>query len=173
MIVRQAQTSDAVAICEILNPIIRHSTITFTTKERTPESVAADIKARGAGFVVADDAGTVAGFASYGPFRGGPGYVRTAEHSVHVAPSGRGRGIGAALMAELEQVARQNGIHILVAGVSGSNAEGIAFHKAIGFEISGRMREVGHKDGRYLDLVLMQKCLTGSDGAPDTTQRTG
>jgi L-amino acid N-acyltransferase YncA len=173
MIVRAARAVDAAAICDILNPIIRHSTVTFTTEERSAESVAEDIRIRGEAFLVAADGDAVIGFATYGSFRGGPGYARTAEHSVHVASTARGRGAGRALMAQLEQVAAARGIHVMVAGVSGSNPGAVAFHRALGYEISGRMPEVGYKNGQYLELVLLQKRLTGPDGAPDTVAGTG
>ncbi len=47
----------------------------------------------------------------------------------------------------------------MVAAISQENAGGIAFHAAMGYRETGRMRQVGWKFGRYHDLVLMQKIL--------------
>lgn len=174
MTVRQAIAADAGAICAILNPMIRNSTITFTTRERDPDEVAADIRARGPAFLVAESAGVVRGFASFGPFRAGPGYVRTAEHSIHLASGARGQGMGRALIAALQQAAIAQGIHVLVAAISGGNAAAIAFHDAVGFVRVGHMPQVGFKAGELLDLVLMQKILRPRpDGAPDTAAQPG
>ncbi|MEO9782603.1 MAG: N-acetyltransferase family protein [Sedimentitalea sp.] len=174
MIVRQARVGDAEAICEIFNPIIRHSTITFTTVERRVDAVQDDIRARGPTFQVLENETEVLGFATFGQFRSGPGYARTAEHSIHLAASLRGRGMGRVLMQRLEQVAIEQGIHVLVAGISGSNPAAVAFHEAIGFDVVGRLPEVGFKAGAYLDLVLMQKILRPRpDGAPDTRGQPG
>jgi phosphinothricin acetyltransferase len=63
-------------------------------------------------------------------------------------------------MERLQQVARSEGVHVLVAGISSANSGAIAFHSALGFAEVGRMPEVGHKWGQYLDLVLMQKILS-------------
>ncbi len=159
MIIRPARTEDAPAIAAIWNPLIRDTTVTFTSKEKTEAAIAALIAERGAGFLVATVSGAVVGFATHGPFRTGPGYARTAELTVNLAEPARGRGIGRALIEALETQARKAGLHVLVAGISADNAPAIAFHRALGYAETGRMPEVGHKFGRWLDLVLMQKTL--------------
>ncbi|MBE0453499.1 MAG: N-acetyltransferase family protein [Roseovarius sp.] len=157
MILRPATPADIPAILAIWNPLIRDTSITFTTIEKTPETLAADIAARGPAFLVAESIGTLLGFASYGPFRGGPGYAHTAEHTVILSGPARGQGIGSALMTRLEEAARGQGIHALVGAVSGANPGAIAFHRAIGFDRVGHLPQVGRKFGQWLDLVLLQK----------------
>jgi phosphinothricin acetyltransferase len=160
--IRDARPDDCAAIAALWNPVIRDTAITFTTLEKTGASLQqtlAEKAAAGFPFLVAEVAGAVAGFATYGSFRNGPGYVRTAEHTIILGPQARGRGIGRGLMAALEQRARAAGIHSLIAGVSGENPEGRAFHAAVGFAEIAVLPEVGYKFGRYMDLVLMQKRL--------------
>lgn len=156
--IRPARPEDAAAIAEIWNRLIRETTATFTTEEKVVADIAARIAA-GVPWWVAEDGGRVLGHATYSQFRGGPGYARSMEHSVHLAPDAGGRGLGRALMAALEQHARNAGVHVMVAGVSGDNAAGLAFHAALGYRETGRMPEVGFKWGRRFDLVLMQKVL--------------
>lgn len=169
MTIRAAAPGDAAAICAIWNPIIRDTFVTFTTEEKTESGIAAEISARRGAFIVAEHGGEVIGFAAFAPFRSGPGYVHTAEHTIHLAPRLRGRRIGRALMARLEAEARARGVRVLIAGVSGANPGGIAFHAALGFAEVGRLPGVGFKFGRWLDLVLMQKMLAGPSDAPDKT----
>ncbi len=160
MRVRQAQPADAAEIALITNAIIRDTLVTFTSDERSAESIARDIQARGAAFLVAEYQGQVIGFATYAPFRSGSGYAKCREHSIQLADNARGHGFGRALMERLQQVARGEGVHVLVAGISSANPGAIAFHSALGFAEVGHMPEVGHKWGQYLDLVLMQKILS-------------
>ncbi|MDZ7709048.1 MAG: N-acetyltransferase family protein [Roseovarius sp.] len=157
MILRAATEADIPAILAIWNPLIRDTAVTFTTEEKTPETLAAEITARGEAFIVAETGDRIAGFASFGPFRAGPGYRHTAEHTVILADHARGRGAGRALMTRLEEVARDRDIHALIGAVSGENAGAIAFHDAMGFARVGHLPQAGRKFGRWMDLVLFLK----------------
>ncbi|NVO54520.1 N-acetyltransferase family protein [Rhodobacteraceae bacterium B1Z28] len=159
MTIRPARPEDASAIAGITNAIISDTLVTFTTDERHPVSIAADIELRDSAFLVAEVEGEVVGFATYGPFRSGPGYAECREHSIQLAPKARGKGLGSALMNRLQEVARAEGVHVLIAGISSANPSAIAFHAALGFAKVGQMPEVGFKWGQRLDLVLMQKIL--------------
>lgn len=159
MRIRPARAQDAEAVRAITNHWIRNSLITFTSLERTAEDMCAAIDAATGAFLVAEEDGHVAGFASYTPFRKGPGYAHTMEHSVHLDPGQCGRGIGGQLMIQLEKIALDRGVHVLMAAISSANPAGLAFHRRIGFAERGRLPEVGRKAGQWLDLVLMQKIL--------------
>ncbi len=165
MTIRQARMDDVADICAITNAMIRDPLITFTTKDRSEAEIGAEIALRWRAFQVAESGGKVVGFASFFPFRSGPGYAQTSELTIHLAHKARGQGLGRTLLQKLEQVAVEQGMHVLVAGISGANPQGIAFHAACGYREVGRMAEVGFKAGQTLDLVLMQKILlrAGSD----------
>jgi phosphinothricin acetyltransferase len=112
--------------------------------------------------LVADSGGDVLGYAAYGDFRDSvarPGYRFVVEHSVHVARDHWGLGVGRALLEALIERACAAGIHVMVGAIDSSNVDSIAFHARLGFVETARMPEVGHKFGRWLDLVLMQRTL--------------
>jgi L-amino acid N-acyltransferase YncA len=162
MMIRPYRAADAAAILAIWNPVIRETTITFSSEEKTAESLAAmiaDRRAAGREFLVAETGEGLAGFATYAQFRGGNGYAQAMEHTVILGPAAWGRGLGRALMAAVEDHARAGGAHTMHAGVSGENRAGVAFHAAVGYLTVAVVPEVGRKFGRWLDLVLMQKRL--------------
>lgn len=162
MDIRGAQDRDLAGILAFWNPIIRETTVTFSSDERTPEGLAQMIAARraaGREFLVAEQDEAILGFATYDQFRGGNGYAYAMEHTIILAPVARGRGVGRVLMAAIEDHARAGGAHSMVAGVSGENAPGIGFHLALGYEQAGLLPQSGYKFGRWLDLVLLQKLL--------------
>jgi len=160
--IRLAGAWDATAIAEIWNPVIRDSLVTFNAVEKDPDSLVRFFTNRadeGHGTFVAEEDGAVLGFATYGQFRAGVGYARTMEHTIMLAESARGRGLGSALLEAVEAHARERGAHSMIAGVSGANEAGMAFHAARGYNEIARVPEVGWKHAHWLDLVLMQKVL--------------
>lgn len=157
MMVRPAVPRDAAAIAAIWNPLIRDTATTFTTEEKTESGLVRDIGAQP--FFVIGEAGGVLGFATCVQFRRGPGYAYTMEHSLALAPGARGQGLGRALLARLEAHAQGQGVHAMIAGVSGENPAGVAFHERQGYRKIAVLPEVGYKFGRWMDLVLLQKLL--------------
>jgi phosphinothricin acetyltransferase len=160
--IRPATEADSPAILAFWNPLIVETTITFSPTPHSPESLSALIagrQAEGRAVLLAEAEGAVLGFASYDQFRKGAGYARSMEHTIILAAPARGRGLGRALMTALESQARASGVHLMVGGISAENPAAIAFHTALGYREAGRMAQAGHKFGRFIDLVLMQKLL--------------
>ena len=155
--IRRAVPADADAICAIWNPIIRDTLITFNNVPKTSADLTQLIAERPVWVAQQDD--QVAGFALYEQFRGGPGYAHTAEHSIFIADGARGTGIGRALMTQLMDHAKSHQIHSIVAALSATNADGMAFHEKMGFVQTARVPQAGCKFDQWIDLILMQKML--------------
>ena len=161
--IRPATEADLPAILDIYNHAVLNTTATY---DHAPVSLASRqvwfAERTGGGFpvlVATDAVGQVLGWASYGSYRPRPGYSRTVEHSVYLAPEAQGQGIGGQLLAALIDHARAAGIHSMIGVIDASNAASLRFHERYGFFETGRLPQVGHKFGRWLELVLMQKLL--------------
>ncbi len=161
--VRAAGEADLPGILAIYNDVIAASTAVYTTEPATLEERRTWFAARRAhGFpvLVAAEGDAILGFASFGEWRGAwPGYRYTVEHSVHVRGDMRGRGIGRALVETLIPAALALGKHVMIGGIDARNDASIRFHTRLGFERVACFREVGHKFGRWLDLIFMQRFL--------------
>lgn len=172
MIVRAATAEDAPALAAIYGHHCRHGFGTFEETAPTAEDMAARLAAvRGYGlpYLVAEIDGEVAGFAYAGPFRPRAAYRYTVEDSVYVAPDRVGRGVGKALVAQVIADCEALGLRQIMAVIGDSaNAASIGLHRSLGYELMGIMPAVGHKFGRWVDIVFMQRALnSGSDTAPD------
>jgi phosphinothricin acetyltransferase len=160
--IRPARAADAPALAALLNHWIEGTAVTFNPVPKTEAdilAVIADKAAAGHAFLVAESAGQVIGQASYGQFRGGLGYRTCMEHSISLLPGSHGKGLGRTLLTAIEDHARTVGAHQMLAGVSGENPEGQAFHARMGYAHIATIPEAGFKFGRHIDLVLMQKFL--------------
>jgi L-amino acid N-acyltransferase YncA len=163
--IRTAEDGDLPAITTIHNALLATTTYEWTETPHTLEEEAAWLarhRATGDPALVAEVDGTVVGWAAYSDFRDSrrwPGYRLTVEHSIHVAQSHWGRGVGRALIGELADHAQQAGKRVMVAGIDGSNDRSIRFHVTVGFHQVARLPGIGTKWDRRLDLVLMQRNL--------------
>lgn len=152
-------------IRDIFNQAVRETFAIWSETETTLDQRRAWLAARtGAGFpvIVAIDPekpNEVLGYGSFGTFRDFPGYVKTVEHSVYVAPTAQRRGIGKAILAVLIQRAKSAGLSTMVGGIDSSNSGSIALHEQAGFEVQGNLKGVGRKFGKQLDLVFMVRAL--------------
>ena len=169
---RLAAPGDAEAIRAIYNVEVLGSTNTFDMVPRTvAEQEAWLLEHRGVHpAIVAVEGGAtrghvgadgeiVLGFGSLSVFHERPGYAATAENSVYVDRSHRGKGVGRDLLAELLSLASAHGFHSVIARIAGHNETSIGLHEAAGFELVGVEREVGRKHRQWLDVVELQRLL--------------
>ena len=102
--IRDAMPADAAAILPIHNHAVLSTTAVWNEGESDLAGREAWLAARAAaGFpvLVAEIAGAVAGYASFGDFRAWDGYRFTVEHSVYVDPALHRAGVGRALLEAL------------------------------------------------------------------------
>jgi L-amino acid N-acyltransferase YncA len=101
--------------------------------------------------------GVVTGWAALSPVSGRCVYAGVAEVSVYVAAKARGQKVGSALLTELVLHSEREGIWTLQAGIFPENTASIAIHKRAGFRIVGVRERLGCMDGRWRDVVLMER----------------
>jgi L-amino acid N-acyltransferase YncA len=82
---------------------------------------------------------------------------------VYLAPGWTGRGLGRLLLGALLAASARAGVR-QVAAVIADTGDGAsaALHTGSGFTDAGRLSAVGHKHGRWIDTILMQRDLTSA-----------
>jgi L-amino acid N-acyltransferase YncA len=169
MLIRDAETRDLPRILAIYNEVIATSTAVYSTQAVTLQERAEWFdQRRGGGWpvLVASEGGAILGFSSFGAFRGAwTGHRYSVEHSVHVRADARGGGVGRRLVEALFPLAAAQGKHVMIGGVDAANEGSLRFHERLGFERVAHFKEVGHKFGRWLDLVFLQRFLDAPGAA--------
>jgi phosphinothricin acetyltransferase len=74
------------------------------------------------------------------------------ESTVYVDREFRGQGIGKALYYRLIQGLREQGLHLVIAGIALPNPASQALHEGFGFRRVGEFTEVGYKLGSWLNV---------------------
>lgn len=158
---RPANESDLVAINEIYNHYVLHSTCTYQEEPETKEGRRQWFERHGGlhPVIVAEAGGQVIGWGSLSPFHPRSAFRHTVENSVYVHPGHQDRGIGSLLLQELIVRARQLGHRAIVAAIDAEPSASIALHAKFHFEEVGRLKRVGLKFGRWLDVVYMELAM--------------
>lgn len=159
--IRLATEADLPAINAIYNHYVQHSTCTYQITPETAEDRLAWFQRHDAlhPVTVAEAAAEVVGWASLNVFHGREAYARTVENSVYVRDDWPRRGVGRALLADLIERARALGHHTIIAGISAEQLPSVRLHEAFGFELRGRLSDVGYKHGQWLDVLTLQLLL--------------
>jgi L-amino acid N-acyltransferase YncA len=159
--IRPANRADVPDITRIYNEGIRDRLATLETEERTSEERLAWLEARGERHpvLVAERAGAIAGWGSLNGFNPRPAYAHVADFSIYVGEEARGTGVGKALMAALIARARELGYHKLVLAAFPHNEAGMRLYNRFGFREVGVYREQGLLDGRWVDVIIMERLL--------------
>ena len=159
--VRFATPGDAAAVAAIYNQGIEDRIATLETELRSADERRQWMAGRGARHpvIVAEQAGSVIGWASLNPFNPRPVYDHVADFSVYVERGWRGKGVGRRLLERLIALARQLGYHKVVLAAFPFNTAGMALYERLGFTTVGVYREQGWLDGAWVDVVIMEKLL--------------
>ena len=87
------------------------------------------------------------------PWKSRCGCAWAAEVSVYVHHEHHRKWLGKALLIDLIERARSDGLHTIIGGTSADQTAGLTLQHAVGFTQVGTFREVGRKFDRWLDLT--------------------
>lgn len=87
------------------------------------------------------------------------GYRFACETAVYLRQSEVGKGYGTLLKKHLFEVCANLDYHHLVAKIFADNESSIRYNEKLGYTIVGRQKEIGFKNGKWQDIVIMQYLL--------------
>ena len=155
---RPAQLDDAEAIAAIYSEGIAERMATFETGPRSAADVepwvGADLP-----LIVAVEDGRVLGWAKLSEYSDRCAYAGVAEVSVYVGRAARARGAGRALVEGACAAAEQRGMWKLIGLLFPENGPSRALFGASGFEEVGTFRRHGQLDGRWRDVLVIERRL--------------
>lgn len=159
--VRAMGPGDANSVCAIYNQGIDDRLATLETRNRTAAEQAGWLSRRGPRHpvFVAEQDTLVVGWGSLNAFNPRAVYDHVADFSIYVERAFRGRGVGRLLLEHLLESARELGYHKMVLATFPFNETGKTLYGKFGFREVGVYEEQGFLDGRWVDILIMEKLL--------------
>lgn len=156
MLIRKAEEKDLQQLTDIYNYEIQNGTATFdtTTKSTSERKVWFDEhNIKNHPLIVAEIDGVVLGYASLSTFNPKEAYAQSVELSVYIDKESRGMHIGAQLMKEIINIAKNDPItKTIVSIITSDNEKSILMHKKFGFSFCGRISNVAVKFDKSLSI---------------------
>ncbi len=158
---RPVTVDDLPVITEIYNDAILNTAATFDLETKSREDMRLWLERHGERYpvVVCSFEGKIAGYASLNEYSPKKAYAATAEVSVYVDRDSRGKGYGRTLLGAIIEAAAETGIHALIARITEGNDISVQLFESFDFTHVGKLREVGMKFGRLLDVDLYQRIV--------------
>lgn len=160
-VIRDATVDDLDAINAVYNECVLNTTATFHERPVSRDQRLTWWRELEGRFpvLVAESEGKVIGWASLGEYSSRCAYRFTLESSVYLSPVVRGRRLGLTIMTELLGRIPTGEYHSVLAIAAVESEASLRLHRRLGFHEVGRMKEVGFKFGRWIDVVIMQRML--------------
>jgi L-amino acid N-acyltransferase YncA len=159
--IRTATLADAAAIAEIYNQGVEERIATYETTPRSPadqqewlQSIAGRYPA-----IVAQINTEIIGWAGAGSYRDRECYRGIGEFSMYVHRDWRRRGVGDLLLAGLINEAERLGLWKLLSRVFLFNEASRALCRQHGFREVGVYEKHARLDGRWLDVVIVERLI--------------
>ena len=107
--------------------------------------------------VARSEAGEVVAWAALSPVQRKTAYRGVAEGSLYVREDVRGTGVGRRLTEAMIEAAEAAGIWTLELWIFPENRASIDLCESLGFRIVGVRERIGQRDGRWRDVVVMER----------------
>jgi phosphinothricin acetyltransferase len=148
----------------IYNEYLQNTTVTFHQQPLEAEEFRKLVffeDSRYAAYAIVDaETGHLAGYCVLAPYKSRDAYRLTAELTIYLRPGYVGRGLGTKAVHLLEEYARGQGFHALLASICGENRPSIKLFERLGYQRVAHRKEVGYKFGRFLDVVEYEKIIS-------------
>jgi L-amino acid N-acyltransferase YncA len=159
-----ASVDDAAAIAEIYNQGIEDRVATYETEPRSAGDQQAWLRSIAGRYpaVVAQIDGQIVGWAGAGPYRTRECYRGIGEFSMYVHRDWRRRGVGDLLLAGLISEAERLGLWKLLSRIFPFNEASRALCRKHGFREVGVYEKHARLDGRWLDVVIVERLISAN-----------
>lgn len=158
---RDATAEDLPLIVSIYNSTVAGRLVTADTEPVTVESRVAWFEAHSPEkhplWMVSNDAGEIAGWASFQKFYGRPAYDATVEVSIYLHEDHRGKGYGKIILQHCIDEAPKYHFKTILGFIFSHNIPSMKLFEQLGFTVWGHFPNVAELDGIERSLSILGK----------------
>jgi phosphinothricin acetyltransferase len=174
--VRAATPEDAGAIAAIYAPHVLAGTVSFETEApdaRAMRTRMASSQGLYPWMVATNGAetGGVLGYAYATRFSEREAYRWAVETTIYIADVAQRQGVGRLLYEALIDTLRAQGFTQAIGRIALPNNQSIGLHESVGFRRAGVFREIGYKQGQWIDVGYWQCELADPTSPPAEPKR--
>ena len=169
MIIRQATIQDAPQLLRIYAYYVQNTAVTFEWEVPSVDDFASRIAKviETYPYLVADDEGTIKGYAYASRFRVRKAYDWCVESSIYIDKDYRRQNVGSKLLTELERILKLQGVTNIIASIATTcdpndkylTDASLHFHERHGYRFVGELRKCGYKFHRWYNTMWTEKFI--------------
>lgn len=163
MIIRKVEKKDLMEVLEIYNQGIEDRIATLETRTKDQEYIYSWFnhhQGRYFGLVAQNEERKVIGWAAVSPYNPREAYKGVGEISIYIHRDFRGKGSGQKLLKQLEIEALNHDFYKFVLFTFPFNSLGQSLYNKLGYRQVGVFKNQGILDGKFVDVMAMEKILT-------------
>ncbi|MEC0183138.1 GNAT family N-acetyltransferase [Paenibacillus peoriae] len=148
-------------IRKIYNYYVLNTTISFHTEELDINQIKSSVMnkdTRYKSYVIFEN-NEIMGYVLITQYKSKQAYDTCGEVTIYLKPNCLGQGIGKQALSFIEEVAKEQGFHTLIATICMENTRSKSLFDRNGYEQCALFKEIGYKFDRRLDIGSFQKIL--------------
>jgi L-amino acid N-acyltransferase YncA len=156
VIIRPKKDEDLESVLEVINYYVKNNFAAYSDEPYTP-SMIDEWNKKAKVFLVLETGNKVIGFGFVASFKPHRSCSHVGVLTYFILQEYTGKGLGTKLINQLFSKGKKLGITNFLAHISSKNEGSLNFHKKHGFKEVGRFKDISRKQGKYLDMVWVQK----------------
>ena len=156
MIIRPYEAKDWPVVEKIYQQGIDTGMATFEMKPKSQEYWEHN-SIQGSQIVAEDETGKIVAWACLWPTSERKCYSGVTEVSIYVGEGAQGKGLGARMLEEINDLADKLGIWTLTASIFEENKASVLCHERAGYKILGLRERIAMRDGKWHSTYFMER----------------
>jgi L-amino acid N-acyltransferase YncA len=161
LLLRTANFADTQSVADIYNQYIKNGLSTMDRELKTADDIQSWLESFSdrETLLVLEKNDQIIGWGIIKKYSEREGYRYACETAVYLDAGEVGQGYGTFIKKAIIERCREMDYHHLVAKIFSDNKGSIVYNQKLGYEIVGEQKEIGERNGEWMNVTIMQLLL--------------